>query len=154
MRYNGFCRYLNELLWITLEIIEAAAVDQNAHKTAARKLRLVLEIGQKVRQFNVCFLKDDRRGSGGFFRRYATSPDGKVGLPDLNAGLGNRRTFPDCLRTLTYQLLVIKLHPVCGLVFNTIPERLKLFAVQHCLTGLDWFPIIGVLDVQPSGQLP
>ena len=52
---DGLGRQLNELLRVPLEVIEAAAVCQNAHETAPGELGLVLKVGQQVGQFDVGF---------------------------------------------------------------------------------------------------
>ena len=89
----------------------------------------------------------------GFFGRHAASPNGEVGFPHLQAGLGDRRASADRLGAVRQQLLVVELHAVCRLVLDAIPQRLELLAVQDRLPRLDRPALVGVLDLQLAGEL-
>ena len=52
-----------------------------------------------------------------------------------------------------HQLLVVELHAVGGLVLDPVPERLELRAVQHGLPRPHLAALVGVLDLQPAGEL-
>ena len=92
---DGLGGQLDELLRVALEVVEPAAVGQDAHEAAAGELGLVLEVGQQVGQFDVGFVEHDRRGGGAFpSRRHAALPMARSALRHLHAGLGDGRASP------------------------------------------------------------
>ena len=82
----------DELLRVALEVVEPAAVRQNAHDAAAGELGLVLEVGQQVGQFDVVLRRArPARQLPVSVGLHARPADGEVGLAPLQAGLGDRR---------------------------------------------------------------
>ena len=80
--------------------------------------------------------------------------DGEVRLAPLRARvLAIGGAVADGLGAVCDQLLVVELHAVGGLVLDAVPQRLELLAVQHRLPGLHRLALVGVLDLQPAGQL-
>ena len=71
----------------------------------------------------------------------------------MQAGLGDRRGFVDGLGALLDQRLVVELHAVSRLVLDAVPEGLELLALEHGLPGPDLLALVGVLDLQSSGEL-
>ena len=49
--------------------------------------------------------------------------------------------------------MVIKIHPVRGLVFNALPQRLELFTQEHSLIQFYRFPLAAVFDVKAARYL-
>ena len=63
-------------------------------------------------------------------------PIAKSALRICTRVLDDWRALLDGLGAFRYQPLVIKLHPVCRLVLDAIPQRLELLTVQYGLSGL------------------
>ena len=82
---------LDELLRVALEVVQPAALGQDAPDAAPGELRLVLQVGQQVGQLDVAFVEAtgaDAAVSVGVDARLA---DGEVGLAPVQPGLGDRR---------------------------------------------------------------
>ena len=83
----------------------------------------------------------------------AALTDGKIGLSDPHARLRYGRPVGDGLRAIDEQLLVVEMNAVGRLVFDAVPQRLELGALQNGLPRFDDDALIGVFDIELAGHL-
>src|SRR5581483_3081544 len=151
---DGLCRQVNKLLGVAFKVVQPTAARQYAYETTPSELRFVLKISQEIRQLDVCFFEQNRRGENRLSGEHATATDCKVGLADLHSRLRHRRAVLNCPSTVADELFVIELHSICCLVLDPIPERPKFLTVQDSLTRLYGPSLVSVLDVEFACELP
>ena len=117
------------------------------------ELGAVLQFGQHVGQLDVALGEVHRVGAGQFGGLHAGLADGHAGLAPVQPRLGDGRGIGQRRDAVQDQLLVVELHPICRFVFDAIPQRLKLRAVQHCLARAHMPALISILDLQTPGEL-
>jgi len=149
---DGLCGQIDEILGVSLKVVQSTAFGEYFNQAAARQVRLVLQIREQIWQLDICLINRCEAGRGCFLSFNASLANCYIRDAELGAGFGDGRAIQNGFCTVLDELGVVEFYPVRSLVFYSVPQRFEIVAFQNGFTCTDRHAFICILDIQFSGQ--